>query len=256
MKGPAGGAAGPGREPRDPARETVTPPTPADPGRGTAAPARHGESGAGTTPPARQGEPGGETTTPAREPAKPARTAVPTPATAIPAHRPSDPSRRPAAAARQVPRQKAAPAPADPARGPAGQSRETGRGRETGETARPAREPGAPARAAPGPARDTAVVTREPENPVFGATDLAHRIAYAVRRCPDVVDLSGGPFGTVATYLPGERLAGVALRENEVEVSVVVRLGRPLPEIADGVRAAVAPMVGNRPVNVHIGGLR
>ncbi|MEU4538811.1 hypothetical protein AB0G15_28575 [Streptosporangium sp. NPDC023825] len=100
------------------------------------------------------------------------------------------------------------------------------------------------------------MVTREPEGPVLGAAGLAHRIADAVRRCPDVVDLSGGPFGTVATYLPGERLAGVALRENEVEVSVVVRLGRPLPEIADGVRAAVAPMVGDRPVNVHIGGLR
>jgi len=69
------------------------------------------------------------------------------------------------------------------------------------------------------------------------------------------VDLSGGPFGTVATYLPGERLPGVALREDEVEVSIVVRMGRPLPEIADEVRKAIAPMVGDRPINVHIGGL-
>ncbi len=69
------------------------------------------------------------------------------------------------------------------------------------------------------------------------------------------MDLSGGPFGTVATYLPGERLPGVALREDEVEISIVARMGRPLPEIADGVRAAIAPMVGDRPINVHIGGL-
>ncbi|GAA3421033.1 hypothetical protein GCM10018952_66360 [Streptosporangium vulgare] len=55
---------------------------------------------------------------------------------------------------------------------------------------------------------------------------------------------------------PASGWAGVALREDEVEVSIVVRMGRPLPEIADGVRAAVAPMVGDRPVNVHIGGLR
>ncbi|MEU4830456.1 hypothetical protein [Streptosporangium sp. NPDC023615] len=80
-------------------------------------------------------------------------------------------------------------------------------------------------------------------------------MADAVRRCPDVADLSGGPFGTVATYRPGEMMPGVALREDEVEVSVVVRLGRPLPEIAEEVRAAVAPMAGGRPVNVHIGGV-
>ncbi|MEV7012737.1 hypothetical protein [Streptosporangium sp. NPDC051022] len=87
-------------------------------------------------------------------------------------------------------------------------------------------------------------------------SELAHEIAEAVRNCPDVADLSGGPFGTVATYLPGERVSGVALRENEVEVSVVVQPGRPLPEIADEVRAALAPLVGDRPVNVHIGGIR
>ncbi|GAA3114687.1 hypothetical protein [Streptosporangium carneum] len=87
-------------------------------------------------------------------------------------------------------------------------------------------------------------------------SELAHEIAEVVRRCPDVADLSGGPFGTVATYLPGERVSGVALREDEVEVSVVVQPGRPLPEIADEVRAAVAPLVGDRPVNVHIGGIR
>nr|WP_184546006.1 hypothetical protein [Streptosporangium becharense] len=81
-------------------------------------------------------------------------------------------------------------------------------------------------------------------------------VAEAVRNSPDVVGLSAGPFGTVATYLPGERVPGVALREDEVEVAVVVRLGRPLPEIAAGVRAAVAPLVGDRPVNVHIGGVR
>ncbi|MEU3165307.1 hypothetical protein [Streptosporangium sp. NPDC006930] len=148
----------------------------------------------------------------------------------MPAHRPEDPSRRPPA----IPRQKAAPTrgPEASAREPAGRSRE--------------------ATSAP---RGT-VATREQEAPARETAGLAHRIADAVLRCPDVADLSGGPFGTVATYLPGERFPGVALRENEVEVSVVVRLGRPIPEIADAVRAAVAPMVGDRPVNVHIGGLR
>lgn len=87
-------------------------------------------------------------------------------------------------------------------------------------------------------------------------SELAHEIADAVRRCPGVADLSGGPFGTVATYLPGEKIPGVALRDDAVEISIVVQPGRPLPEIADEVRTALAPLVGGRPVNVHIGGMR
>ncbi|WP_329085247.1 MULTISPECIES: hypothetical protein [unclassified Streptosporangium] len=142
--------------------------------------------------------------------------------------------------------------PEAPARGAtAATSTAPGPARGTGGTADAPRDP----RETASPPRGTAVA-REPEDPTREAASLAHRIADVVLRCPDVADLSGGPFGTVATYLPGERLPGVALRENEVEVSVVVRLGRPLPEIADEVRTAVAPMVGDRPVNVHIGGLR
>ncbi|MEV4091948.1 hypothetical protein [Streptosporangium saharense] len=87
-------------------------------------------------------------------------------------------------------------------------------------------------------------------------TELAHEIADTVRRCPGVADLSGGPFGTVATYLPGERVSGVALREDEVEISIVAEPTRPLLETADEVRAALAPLVGDRPVNVYIGGIR
>jgi hypothetical protein len=240
VRDPAGGAAGPGREPEDQAREAVTAQAPTNPGRETNASAPQAEPARQTGAPP-HGEPGQETGASTHRPEEPARGAAsPAPATATPAHRSEDPSRRPAS----VPRQKAAPPrrQEDPGRGPAGQGRET-------------RAPAGPGREAEAPPRET-VVAREQENPARRASGLAHRIADTVLRCPDVVDLSGGPFGTVATYLPGERLPGVALRENEVEVSVVVRLGRPLPEIADEMRAAVAPMVGDRPVNVHIGGLR
>lgn len=81
---------------------------------------------------------------------------------------------------------------------------------------------------------------------------LADEIAERVRHCPDVARLSSGPFGTVATYLPGARLLGIALRDDEVEIAVVARSGRPLPEIADEVRDAVGPLVGDRPVHVII----
>ncbi|MET8868707.1 hypothetical protein ABZW11_37750 [Nonomuraea sp. NPDC004580] len=67
-----------------------------------------------------------------------------------------------------------------------------------------------------------------------------------------MVRLSGGSFGTVATYLPGERLVGVSVRERAVEVAIVATLDRPLPETADEVRRAVADLAGDRPVHVRV----
>jgi hypothetical protein len=77
-------------------------------------------------------------------------------------------------------------------------------------------------------------------------------IAERVRSCRGVVGLSGGPFGTVATYLPGRRLTGVSVDDREVRIAVVVTAGRPLPETADEVRRALADLAGERRVNVRI----
>ncbi|PZG21649.1 hypothetical protein C1J01_06105 [Nonomuraea aridisoli] len=77
-------------------------------------------------------------------------------------------------------------------------------------------------------------------------------MAERARACSGVVKLSGGPFGTVATYLPGDRLTGVSADEREVEIAIVATLARPLPETAEEVRRAVADLAGNRPVNVRI----
>jgi uncharacterized alkaline shock family protein YloU len=83
-------------------------------------------------------------------------------------------------------------------------------------------------------------------------TDGAHAIAERVRGCSGVVALSGGPFGTVATYLPGERLTGVSVGEREVEIAIVATLDRPLPETAENVRRAVAELAGDRAINVRV----
>ncbi|MFI6499150.1 hypothetical protein [Nonomuraea typhae] len=80
----------------------------------------------------------------------------------------------------------------------------------------------------------------------------ARAIADAALGVPGVAGLTGGPFGTVATYLPGERLAGVAVRDDAVEISIAARAGRRLPDLADDVRRAVAGLVGPRPVNIRI----
>jgi hypothetical protein len=80
----------------------------------------------------------------------------------------------------------------------------------------------------------------------------AHAVARAVEGCPDVARLSGGAFGDVATYLPGARVVGVRRGEAGVEVHVVARWSRPLPEIGEQVRSAVRPLVDGQVVAVFI----
>ena len=84
-----------------------------------------------------------------------------------------------------------------------------------------------------------------------GKADL-EAVAAAALGCPLIADLTGGRFGEVATYRPGRRIVGVREVEGVVEVHVVARWGTPLPEVAEVVRAAVAPLAGGRPVAVFI----
>jgi hypothetical protein len=85
------------------------------------------------------------------------------------------------------------------------------------------------------------------------AAELADLIAAAVISCPDVIGLTQIPGIPVATYLPGRTVSGVAVRAGEVEVCVVARYGPPLPQIAEQVRQAVAPLVPDRVIDVVIG---
>lgn len=82
-----------------------------------------------------------------------------------------------------------------------------------------------------------------PEDPGW----LAERVAAVVLAHPAVAGLHGGPFGTIASYLPGRRLVGVRVGEapEPVEVSVVLRLGAGgFPEVAAQLRAALAGVLG------------
>lgn len=93
-----------------------------------------------------------------------------------------------------------------------------------------------------------------PEDPVSaGLAVLAGRVMQAAASCPAVAGLSGGPYGTVATYLPGRTLLGVAVRAGEIEVCVTVWYGLPLAAAARQVRDAVAAAVPGHAVNVIIG---
>lgn len=83
---------------------------------------------------------------------------------------------------------------------------------------------------------------------------LADAVAAAVRAHPAVAGLDGGPFGTIACYLPGRRVVGVRIGEpgDPVEVSVVARLGTPLPQLATELRRVIAAVTGSRVIDLTI----
>lgn len=85
----------------------------------------------------------------------------------------------------------------------------------------------------------------------LAATDLADHVAAAVLAIPGVVDMHGGMFGEVATYLPGRRVLGVQIRDRECQVHVALRSSADIRGTADVIRTIVRPMVG-RPVHVTI----
>ena len=73
-------------------------------------------------------------------------------------------------------------------------------------------------------------------------------VAEAVQSCPAIARLSGGLAGEVATYLPGRRVTGVRIRTGEVQINVVGLYEHSVDEMAEQVRTAVRPLVGDRPI--------
>jgi len=84
------------------------------------------------------------------------------------------------------------------------------------------------------------------------ATVDPEAVAAAVLRIPSVRGLFPGGAVEIATYLPGKRVPGVRVREDEIEVHVVARWGASLPEVAEEVKRSVAPIAGRLPVAVHV----
>lgn len=79
------------------------------------------------------------------------------------------------------------------------------------------------------------------------------QVAEAVLAHPGVARLDGGPFGTVASHLPGgRRILGVRVGSGAepTEIAVIARLGMPLPQLADEVADAVRGVLGPVPVEV------
>jgi uncharacterized alkaline shock family protein YloU len=81
--------------------------------------------------------------------------------------------------------------------------------------------------------------------------DQAESIAAAVLSVPGVARLHGGPFGTVATYLPGRSVTGVRLYDGTADIHVVLYWGASVPATAALVRELVESMTGTS-VNISV----
>jgi hypothetical protein len=77
-------------------------------------------------------------------------------------------------------------------------------------------------------------------------------VAAIVRGCAGVSALDSGPFGEVASYLPGRTVPGVAVDDTRIRVQVRSKWGVPATDVATLITAALAPLAGPRPVDVAI----
>jgi hypothetical protein len=80
-------------------------------------------------------------------------------------------------------------------------------------------------------------------------------VTVAVLGCGGVDDLVSGPWGGVVTYLPGRQVRGVRVASDHLLISVRGRWGVPVPELARQVRAALAPLVAPRRVDIVLADL-
>lgn len=94
--------------------------------------------------------------------------------------------------------------------------------------------------------------TTAPSRP--DADELAERVAAAVAAHPAVAGLHGGIYGSVATYLPGGKLVGVRIGggDEPVEVAVVLRGERPIPESVRSLRQEVSRICGGAAVDITV----
>ena len=77
-------------------------------------------------------------------------------------------------------------------------------------------------------------------------------VALTVRACAGVSGLDGGRYGEVTTYLPGRVVRGVVVGGGRVRVQVRAAWGAEAPTLAAAITAVLAPLTGNRPVDVAI----
>lgn len=83
---------------------------------------------------------------------------------------------------------------------------------------------------------------------------LARAAAAAALATEGVHSLGTGRYAEAATYGAGEKVTGVVVDSEKLEVHVVVRypLPKPIPEVADNILERVAPQAGGRKTTVVV----
>lgn len=87
-----------------------------------------------------------------------------------------------------------------------------------------------------------------------GREELIEGIADAVRAHPAVARLDAGALGIVASYLPGRRVTGVRVPDDDgpIEIALVIRLGHSIPDAARDIRSLVRGLAGAVPVDLTV----
>ncbi len=77
---------------------------------------------------------------------------------------------------------------------------------------------------------------------------LARAAAQAALATEGVYSMGRGRYVEAATYEGSEKVSGVVVNPEEVEIHIVARypLPKPIPEIARSIMERVAPQAGNR----------
>ena len=77
---------------------------------------------------------------------------------------------------------------------------------------------------------------------------LARAAVQAALATEGVHSMGRGRFVEAATYEGGEKVSGVVVRPEELEIHIVARypLPKPIPEIARSIMERVAPQAGDR----------
>lgn len=83
---------------------------------------------------------------------------------------------------------------------------------------------------------------------------VARAVADTALSTDGVHSLGTGTFAEVATYGPGEKVLGVIVTEEEVEVHIVALypLRSPVPELANKVRERLIPEAESRRIDVVV----
>jgi uncharacterized alkaline shock family protein YloU len=89
---------------------------------------------------------------------------------------------------------------------------------------------------------------------VSDGIQIARAAAIAALATEGVHSMGRGRYVEAATYEGSEKVSGVVVGPEDLEIHIVARypLPRPIPEIAENIRERVAPQAGGRRIRVVV----